>query len=122
MFWITWKSIIKVLNLLNIPCLNSLYLQEVVQLVIAVEWTHDQLSPLNIVGLVSCLCGISFHVFHKIKNQPMRPPHRPYESHHEGHEIKEYLINDYTHESPSESEEDRSDTDVLFDILKRRER
>lgn len=96
--------------------------KEVVQLVIAVEWTHDQLSPLNIVGLVSCLCGISFHVFHKIKNQPMRPPHRPYESHHEGHEIKEYLINDYTHESPSESEEDRSDTDVLFDILKRRER
>ncbi|XP_050513598.1 solute carrier family 35 member C2 isoform X1 [Diabrotica virgifera virgifera] len=92
--------------------------KEVLQLVIAVEWNHDQLSPLNIAGLVTCLCGISFHVFHKIKNQPLRP--RPYEKSVESNDMGEYLIKEDMHESPSESEDERSDTEVLFDILNRR--
>ncbi|CAG9853964.1 unnamed protein product [Phyllotreta striolata] len=95
--------------------------KEVVQLVIAVEWAHDQLSLLNIVGLVFCLCGISLHVFHKIKNQPIRYQ-RPYDATSERQEVNEYLISNYMHESPSESDDEKSDTDILFDILKRRDR
>lgn len=39
--------------------------QEIGQLVLAVELNGDQLSPLNVVGLVMCLGGISSHVLHK---------------------------------------------------------
>lgn len=40
-------------------------LKEIIQLILAVNLAHDQLSPLNIVGLMLCLGGIGCHVAHK---------------------------------------------------------
>lgn len=37
-------------------------LQEICTLVLAVEWNGDQISEINIFGLLFCLGGISFHV------------------------------------------------------------
>lgn len=39
--------------------------QEIFLLILAVELNGDQMSALNILGLVMCMGGISFHVFHK---------------------------------------------------------
>ncbi|XP_023027283.1 solute carrier family 35 member C2 [Leptinotarsa decemlineata] len=95
--------------------------KEVVQLVLAVQWNGDELSPLNVVGLTVCMCGISFHVIHKIRTQPSRTPKRSYEVENEHHEIGEYLINENVQLS-SESDAEKSDTEILFDILNRHER
>lgn len=35
-------------------------------LVLAVEVSGDQLSPINVVGLVVCLMGITGHILHKV--------------------------------------------------------
>lgn len=43
----------------------SLLHQEIFVLILAVELNGDQMSALNILGLVMCMSGISFHVFHK---------------------------------------------------------
>ncbi|XP_057668235.1 solute carrier family 35 member C2 [Diorhabda carinulata] len=94
--------------------------KEIVQLVMAVHYNNDQLSLLNIVGLSLCLCGISFHVFHKIKNQPVRSQHRFYEKNLEGHGINDYLIKQDLYENHTDSDDERSDTEILFDILNRR--
>ncbi|KAJ8866166.1 hypothetical protein PR048_033690 [Dryococelus australis] len=40
--------------------------QEAVTVVLAVEWTGDQLSMVNVVGLLVCLGGILVHVKHKV--------------------------------------------------------
>lgn len=39
--------------------------QEIVQLVLAVEYQGDQISVMNMLGLVMCLSGIACHVVHK---------------------------------------------------------
>ncbi|KAJ8924754.1 hypothetical protein NQ315_000907 [Exocentrus adspersus] len=97
--------------------------KEVFQLVLAVKWNGDVLSPLNIVGLCVCLCGISFHVIHKIKTQPMRLPGRSYDVDSERKELEEYLMDDdVPYEVNSESDGEKSDTQELFNILNRHER
>lgn len=40
-------------------------MQDIFQLVLAVTFNGDQLSTLNILGLMLCLGGIFSHVFHK---------------------------------------------------------
>lgn len=53
---------------LVISCTSSLTLsiagifKEVCTLVLAVEWTGDQISEINALGLLMCLGGISLHV------------------------------------------------------------
>lgn len=104
---------------------NSCYhfFQEVFQLGLAVEWNGDIMSPLNALGLVICLCGISCHVVHKIKTQPIRLPGRSYDSDSERKELEEYLMDDdLPYDVNSDSEGEKSDTQVLFDILNRHER
>ncbi|CAH1169688.1 unnamed protein product [Phaedon cochleariae] len=92
--------------------------KEVFQLVLAVQWNGDELSPLNVLGLIVCLCGISFHVVHKIRTQTsVKSPTRSYET---VDDIGEHLMKGNTLYGLSEdSEEDKSDTEVLFDILNR---
>lgn len=99
--------------------------QEVFQLVLAVQWNGDEMSALNVVGLCICLCGIICHVIHKIKHQPIKSLER----HHymedlDGHDIGENLINGelYVDVTSASSEDENSDTDILFDILNRHER
>lgn len=94
------------------------------QLVLAVEWNGDVMTPLNVIGLFICICGISCHVVHKIKTQPIRLPGRSYDSDLERKELEEYLMDDdlpYDVDSDSDDGE-KSDTQVLFDILSRHER
>lgn len=94
------------------------------QLVLAVEWNGDEMSPLNVIGLCVCLCGIIFHVIHKLKHQPMKLPERHYMEDSEDLEIGENLINGelYVDLISDSSEDEKSDTDILFDILNRHER
>ncbi|KAJ8975317.1 hypothetical protein NQ317_000496 [Molorchus minor] len=100
--------------------------KEVFQLILAVEWNGDEMTPLNIVGLFICLLGISCHVVHKIKTQPIRLPERSYDKEVEHNELGEYLIDEHLRfDTASESDgekSDRSDTQVLFDLLNRHER
>lgn len=93
--------------------------------VLAVEWTGDKLSLINVIGLIVCLLGITSHVVHKINTmQPRSLSHKVgYED--ERQELGEYLINDVNlshYGYSSESEGEHSDTQVLFDILNRHDR
>ncbi|KAJ8938783.1 hypothetical protein NQ318_010310 [Aromia moschata] len=97
--------------------------KEVFQLALAVEWNGDELTSINIIGLCVCLSGISFHVVHKIKTQPARMLERTYDVHAERNELGEYLIDEELRcDVASESDDDKSDTQVLFDLLNRHER
>lgn len=44
---------------------KKIYFQEICQLVLAIELDGDQLTPLNVLGLIMCLGGICCHVIHK---------------------------------------------------------
>lgn len=105
---------------------NSCYFfQEVFQLVIAVEWNGDEMSPINIIGLCVCLGGIVCHVVHKIHQPTMKVPDRNhYMEDMYDHEIGENLINGelYVDTVSVSSDDEKSDTDILFDILNRHER
>lgn len=48
---------------------STLKLQEIFTLYIAVVYSGDILSPLNMVGLVICLTGISLHIVYKTIHQ-----------------------------------------------------
>lgn len=93
--------------------------------ILAVEWNGDQLSLINVIGLIMCLLGVSCHVFHKIRSFPQKAGNKIYDFDSERHELGEYLIdNDHiAHMNySSDSEGERSDTQVLFDILNRHNR
>ncbi|XP_044269319.1 solute carrier family 35 member C2 [Tribolium madens] len=93
--------------------------KEVFILVLAVEWTGDQLSLINVVGLLICLSGITCHVFHKLRHTAKMA--RVYEMHDERRELGEHLIvNEDGHVSSDNDE--KNDTQVLFDILRNRDR
>ncbi|XP_060535144.1 solute carrier family 35 member C2 isoform X2 [Cylas formicarius] len=95
--------------------------KEVFILGLAVEVNGDVMSPINIVGLLVCLCGISFHVVHKLKTAPNKNPVRGYNAAHEKYELSDYLMEDDLTCDLS-SDDDKSDTQVLFDILNREKR
>lgn len=96
------------------------------QLVIAVEWNGDEMSTINVVGLCVCLGGIVCHVVHKIQHQPTIKvlDRYHYMEDMDGHEIGENLINGelYVDAVSVSSDDEKSDTDILFDILNRHER
>ncbi|XP_066154952.1 solute carrier family 35 member C2 [Euwallacea fornicatus] len=89
--------------------------KEVFILALAFEMNGDIMSPINMAGLFICLCGISGHVIHKIKSAPQTRQTR-----YETHEIGETLIEDDL--KTEDSEDEKSDTQVLFDILSREKR
>lgn len=93
--------------------------------ILAVEWNGDRLSAINVIGLVVCLLGISSHVVHKIKTIQPRTSTFKVAYENERQELGEYLINDVNlnhYDYSSESDGERSDTQVLFDILNRHDR
>lgn len=96
-------------------------------LALAVEMNGDILTPINVVGLIVCLCGITTHVVHKIRTTPARHLSRcDFDS--ERLEIQKQLI----YQDPDDEEEEdvklddsdaeKSDSQVLFDILNRHDR
>lgn len=90
-------------------------------LVLAVEWNGDQLSPINVVGLLVCLSGIICHVIHKIQTTAKYSA-KSYEIQAERHELGEHLmIEEHHYDIGSESDE-RSDTQILFEVIGRHER
>lgn len=97
--------------------------KEVFILALAVNINGDVMSPINVVGLLVCLCGITFHVIHKLKTTPTRlKMGRAYEYTQERSELGEYLINDTLADAISESDGEKSDSQILFDILNRHDR
>lgn len=96
--------------------------QEVFILVLAVEWNGDQLSPINVIGLLICLSGITCHVLHKLRNSS-KMVGRVYEVQSERRELGEHLIiNEDNHYDLSSENDEKSDTQILFDILRSRDR
>lgn len=83
------------------------------------------MSLLNAIGLCVCLCGIICHVIHKIQNQPAKSTwERHYIEDILQYDTGENLLNDELYEdvNSANTDDDHSDTDVIFDILNRRER
>ncbi|RZB40652.1 solute carrier family 35 member C2 [Asbolus verrucosus] len=97
-------------------------LVEVFVLVLAVEWNGDKLSGINVLGLLICLSGITCHVLHKLKTSSHAMA-KTYEVQAEHHELGEQLIlNEDTHYDVSSESDERSDTQILFNILKSHDR
>lgn len=94
--------------------------QEVIILVLAVEWNGDQMSVINQLGLLICLCGITSHVIHKIKTTSMYNV-KPYDF-AEKSELGESLIQEGTRKPSLSSESEQSDSEELFNILNRHDR
>lgn len=89
---------------------------------LAILWNGDQLSPVNITGLLLCLCGISSHVIHKLRGNGKKPSSRRYVEDSE-HQEMGGLIDKFSNvDQSSESDEEKSDSQVIFDILKSRDR
>ncbi|CAH1992419.1 unnamed protein product [Acanthoscelides obtectus] len=106
--------------------------KEIFQLVLSVEYAGDQLSPLNVVGLCVCLGGITCHVVHKIRGEALKPAstvkavsqrHSDYDLDLEPDDMRDQLINGRLECEPISDDDDaRSETEILFDILNRRDR
>ncbi|XP_018332587.1 solute carrier family 35 member C2 isoform X2 [Agrilus planipennis] len=99
--------------------------KEIFMLIAAVKWNGDVLSPINILGLVVCLSGIISHVIHKIKMIRYHNPNRVYKMGLERYELNESLVNNierFSLTSDSDSEQGGSDSNVIFNVLHRRER
>lgn len=98
-------------------------------LVLAVEVSGDQLSPINVVGLAVCLLGIIGHIVHKLLvirsvagtvhavdfDVVQRP--RKAKSEDEHHEL---LLDESKWQNASE-ESDIDSNVVLFEIMQRRD-
>jgi solute carrier family 35 protein C2 len=96
--------------------------KEMFVLVLAVQWNGDTLSPINVVGLLICFSGITCHVLHKLKNST-KLVGRTYEVQAEHRELGEHLIINEENQYDGSSENDeKNDTQVLFDILRSRDR
>lgn len=91
-------------------------MQEVVTLVLAVEWAGDQMSKTNVFGLVLCLGGIIVHG----ACRAVQASHIEREEFHELHSVPLLLTNGDLQDESSEDTDDDSTT-VLFSILQRRE-
>lgn len=81
----------------------------------------DQMSVINVIGLLICMSGVAYHVVHKINTTSVRTNRPQFES--ETVDLKESLLDheEQLHVS-SESEDEKSDTQVLFDILNTHDR
>nr|CAD7409861.1 unnamed protein product [Timema poppensis] len=96
---------------LSVACI----FKEVFTLVLAVEWTGDKISVVNLIGLLVCLGGIIVHVVQKLTrtNKDGRG-----DGTKTNFEMKTPLIAD-AHSSGDETDDDSSN--VLFSILQQRD-
>nr|CAD7575486.1 unnamed protein product [Timema californicum] len=96
---------------LSVACI----FKEVFTLVLAVEWTGDKISVVNLIGLLVCLGGIIVHVVNKLTNTNKDGTGEGTKT---NFEMRTPLIAD-AHSSGQESDDDSST--VLFSILQRRD-
>lgn len=82
---------------------------------LAVEWNGDQMSFINFIGLLVCLSGITSHVVHKIRH-PNIKTHNHYEE-DTNFELGEPLISERSELINQSSDDEKSDTQELFNIL-----
>lgn len=127
--------------------------KEICQLVLAVEINGDQLSFMNIMGLVMCLGGICSHVIHKysivIRNrnrnnvnnggsggggggggnglfsEPKVPAHHQLKTNYRSSQKVPLLLSDANLDDSDNSDDSQNDnqsaSEVIFDVLKRRD-
>ncbi|XP_022913966.1 solute carrier family 35 member C2 [Onthophagus taurus] len=99
--------------------------KEIFVLVLAHFINGDEMSFINVIGLVVCLTGIITHVIHKIRNvQAQSNIQRSYNGDADGFEVGKSLIdnsavNVHYH---SDTDEENSDSQELFNILNRHDR
>lgn len=106
--------------------------KEICQLVLAVEFNHDTLTLINVIGLTLCLGGICCHVLNKYCNyakmQDKSPlvsyetyprPRQPFQkSSHGGGEAPLLESENILSDSDSQNEDT---SNVIYDVLKRRD-
>ena len=98
-----------------------LVFQEICTLVLAVEWNGDEMTPMNVAGLLLCLGGIVCHVVHKSlksngEQQKSTILHKPLLDEASAH----FLADDSS--SEEEVTRDDSSTEILFSVLNSRDR
>lgn len=89
-------------------------------LILAVEWNGDEMSPMNAIGLLVCLCGIISHVVHKIRNTTIPKDAIHYEE-TDNMELNASLMKNIELSKDS-SEDEQSDTQELFNVLRSHDR
>lgn len=85
----------------------------------AVEWNGDEMTSINLAGLLLCLGGIVCHVIHKAVNSNSEATtivHKPLLDEASAH----FLAEDTSTEE--EVTRDDSSTEILFSVLNSRER
>lgn len=104
--------------------------KEICQLVLAVQFNGDQLSVMNILGLIMCLIGICSHVIHKFaiysKNRT-EVSAVTFDSSIEQANIQNHtgqrmpLLDDLGNSESDDSQNDnQNSSEVIFDVLNRR--
>ncbi|CAG2058826.1 unnamed protein product [Timema podura] len=106
---VTWTSSLT----LSVACI----FKEVFTLILAVEWTGDKISVVNLVGLLVCLGGIIVHVVKKLINTNKDGRGDGTKT---SFEMKTPLMADEAVFS-SGDETDNNSSNVLFNILQRRD-
>lgn len=131
--------------------------QEICLLILAVEYNGDQMSAINMLGLVMCLSGIACHIVHKfsitkpVQNIPIISDSSgmtsPTSFEHHLHQVNNmnavnggtakqniklnYFSNQHTplldstddamHSDSDDSQNQQNASEVIFDVLKRRD-
>ncbi|XP_017779040.1 PREDICTED: solute carrier family 35 member C2 [Nicrophorus vespilloides] len=100
--------------------------KEMLILFLAVEWNGDQMSVLNLCGLLICLLGITSHVVHKMRTTQTSQKSFEFDASDRNFDVGmgKSLINEAEVEQMSIStDSDNEDKEeVLFNILNRHER
>lgn len=103
--------------------------KEICQLVLAVELNGDQLSVMNILGLIMCLMGICSHVIHKfsIYSKNRTEVSVQFDKNVEQANIQNHtgqrmpLLDDLGNSESDDSHDNQNSSEVIFDVLKRRD-
>lgn len=124
--------------------------KDICQLALAVAYKGDQLSPINLVGLVVCLAGICCHLLHKYSTMAqLNKQQLALQMDNDGEDMSaEYDFNkgsvlvgvhgnamgshatlsvplleqtDSEEDSNNDARNKQNDSDVIFDVLKRRD-
>ncbi|CAH0546770.1 unnamed protein product [Brassicogethes aeneus] len=90
-------------------------------LVLGVKVNGDIMTPINTLGLLVCLGGIATHVIHKLRTSTARQ-HSRFEFENDRLELNDKLIYEEALKTDTDSDGEKSDSQVLFDILNRHDR